>query len=51
MQQINDTQADEFDLRAFLAWCWWLVKTVIFTVSITLNIVFFLLLLGVRAGY
>lgn len=51
MQHTDDAHADEFDLQAYLAWCWWLVKVTAFTVSLTLNIVFFLMLLETRAGY
>lgn len=51
MQHTDNTQADEFGLQAFLAWCWWLVKVTAFTVSLTLNMVFFLMLLEIRAGY
>jgi len=42
---------DEFDRQAFLAWLWWLAKVSIFGISLSLNVIFFLLLLEVRAGY
>jgi len=51
MQHDNHTPAEEFNLQAFLAWCWWLVKVSTFVVSVTLNIIFVLLLLEIRAGY
>ncbi len=51
MQHTDDTQADEFDLDAYLAWCWQLMKVTAFVVSVTLNVFFLMLLLEIRAGY
>ncbi|NNJ13393.1 hypothetical protein EKD04_024000 [Chloroflexales bacterium ZM16-3] len=43
-QRPND--AEPLDLPAYLAWLWQLIHVWIFVVSVTLNIVFVLLLLG-----
>ena len=51
MQQTDNPQADEFDLQAYLAWCWWLVKVSAFVLSVSLNVFFLMLLLEIRAGY
>lgn len=51
MRHHDNAHAEEFDLNAYLAWCWQLVKITAFVVSVTLNIFFVMLLLEIHAGY
>lgn len=39
---------DDFNFSDYLVFIWWLIKVTAFVVSITLNVIFFLLLLELR---
>jgi hypothetical protein len=40
-----------FDFIAYLSFVWWLIKVTAFVLSVSLNVIFLLLLLEIRAGY